>query len=79
MCPLLIASEKKYLAIVQLCIESHRANLEATDHSGKTALILAAERGNAEIVKALLHTGLINITAQELVRSLLHLIAVTDT
>ena len=59
-CPLLVATERNNLPIVQLCIESSRANLNITDNNGKTALILAAERGYVEIVKALLQKDLKN-------------------
>ncbi len=55
MCPLLIASNRNDLPIARMCIQSPLADLDIANHDGKTALILAAEKGHTDMVRALLH------------------------
>lgn len=54
MCPLLIATENDDLALIGLCIKHPAVDLNIKNRDGKTALNLAAEGNDFEIVKILL-------------------------
>ena len=54
MCPLLIAIAPANLPVVKLCVLSPQVDLNVANWEGKTALILAIERGDAEILDVLL-------------------------
>ena len=76
MYPLLVATERNNLPIVNQCIK-YQADLNVANNNGKTALILAAERGNVEIVRALLQKDLeepASLEAQDVSCSLLVLV-----
>lgn len=68
---LLIAAEKSDLGICRLCISSGRSDINITNNKGKTALILAAERGNLDIVGAILERDEVVITEAQDVRKYL--------
>ena len=53
-CPLLIAVNDNNLHIIDLILRSGRANISISNNDGKTALILAVENQNIEIINALL-------------------------
>ena len=53
-CPLLIAVNDNDLDIIDLVLRSGRANINISNNDGKTALILAIENQNIEIINALL-------------------------
>lgn len=54
MCPLLIATAQSNLPIVRLCVQRPLVNLNITNIDGKTALFLAIEKGDTEILDTLL-------------------------
>ena len=49
MSPLLLAAETNNARIVELCIQK-KANLNIVSRNGATALILAAKRGNIDVL-----------------------------
>lgn len=66
MSPLLAAVESNDICLFMLC-KDHHANLNARNKDGKTALIIAAERGNEDLVSLLLTEGeqVIEVEAQD--------------
>ena len=60
MCPLLIAIDQGNPPVVRmsLCAQSPQADLNVANWEGKTALILAIEKGDVEILDALLDVNL---------------------
>ena len=54
MCPLLIAAERGDVAIAEMCRHSPRADLNVANKDGKTALMLAVERGDISMLNTLL-------------------------
>ena len=61
MCPLLIAIAQGNLPVVRLCVLSSQVDLNVANREGKTALILAIERGDAEILDVLLHVDSVDL------------------
>ena len=57
MCPILIAAEKNDVDMFKLCLRKStlELNLNISNEDGKTALILAIERNNVDILDVLLH------------------------
>lgn len=54
MCPLLIATARGDLHVVEMCTQSPQVDLNIANNEGKTALILAIENGNTDVLDALL-------------------------
>ena len=54
MCPLLIAAEQGNMAIAKMCRHSPRADLNVANKDDKTALMLAVERGDTDMLNTLL-------------------------
>ena len=53
-CPLLIAAEQGNMAIAKMCRHSPRADLNVANKDDKTALMLAVEKGDTNILSTLL-------------------------
>ena len=75
MCPLLVAAERNDVRTCRLCIASSRCDVNIRNRNGKTALMLAAERGNEEVVSTILEqdTEEVIMEAQD-VRNTFHLL-----
>jgi hypothetical protein len=66
--PLSLAAEKGYEAVVQLILETSRANVDSPDTFNRTPLSLAAERGYEGVVKLLLETGRADVNSFNSIR-----------
>lgn len=54
MCPILIGAERRDVTLVKLCLSSPLVELGIANNEGKTALILAVENSNVDMLNLLL-------------------------